>query len=792
MTNGTGSDFIHGVDQDLIGTEDLSVEGQETSLEPTPDEQEAKREKATAGFNPTLVLGLGGTGLKALDSLKKMMLKQAEGIRPGLAFLGFDCDENEVKKQQVLQPHVEVFSTTLKNPKAFKRNNEICHEWATQKKFPANALYGASQYRQISRMCLFHHFGEIQNLLREAINSIASTATGDFTVRLDVYIVTSICGGAGSGMYTDIAVLLREIASELALDITLISLFVTGDVYTRYEDVPSRQHPRMLANTYACLKELQYFQDENSPHNAESGGSEPMVFKYPGDIQISLNRPLFDLVLLVESSNVKGKPTIKSPDQLNQFLSNVLFLMTCAPLTENNISMWTNPESGFNMTSYHVNNSPRCFSSLAYAKFMYPEYELVNFLYSSCCKSILEYFLDAVVLKNIPQEHRHDPDRIDPQNRIRAIIQEDMDTHGEWEVPDFEKYFEENVLSRNRFDADALKPSLKGIAKADWDEMKSAMATFRKDQGQTIKELEKSLRNYQALRIRNFDNFLKKLPYDLIENGVGVRWLKTYFQLLKKELDQEEKEANDKKEGESKKRTEREKKFNRMWDDVKRFIDNKPFFRARSKLEDQFNAIVGDMAEYYNSCLTESMLDTVINTYKAMDEIINKRANLLERIIPKFDDALQNYREKERKFRDQLERIAGEKGEESYHMEFSAINLEHMRVFQQRLFEEHDPQSAMKSIFGRTGDEQESKKTRDFWEYEDSGYKAKHVMLYMRSFVSEWVKKYERNLDSILNDLNVGEKDFDENLEGLKKRCSAQWKYSDIIAGVAPVEEEAT
>ena len=69
---------------------------------------------------------------------------------------------------------------------------------------------------------------------------------------LNIYIVGSICGGTGGGLFLDVAYELRYLQSqrELPEKSRIKGLFALGDVY----DALTK---RVLANTYASLRELE-------------------------------------------------------------------------------------------------------------------------------------------------------------------------------------------------------------------------------------------------------------------------------------------------------------------------------------------------------------------------------------------------------------------------------------------------------------------------------------------------------------------------------------------------------
>ena len=110
--------LIKGLEESALGE---VIKKKEDDLGSASIYHDTNRSPAKKAQNPTLIIGLGGTGIRAIDSLKKLMIDNSGGkkIRSGVGFLGFDCDQNEVMQCRNLQANVEVFATTLSNPKKF-------------------------------------------------------------------------------------------------------------------------------------------------------------------------------------------------------------------------------------------------------------------------------------------------------------------------------------------------------------------------------------------------------------------------------------------------------------------------------------------------------------------------------------------------------------------------------------------------------------------------------------------------------------------------------------------------
>jgi len=775
-----GDDFIIGIGQS--GLDDLVVE--EDLKEKILISTETKRKRSGSHKNPTLIIGLGGTGVKSLDTLKGLIVDNSPDKRvpDGIAFLGFDCDRNDINKCKNLQPNVEVIATTLSNPKQFKMSNEVLCDWVTQKSFPSNAEFGAGQYRQVSRMCLMHHFEFVSNEIRKAIVPVLPQGMEGAEVKLDVYIVSSICGGAGSGMFVDMAIILRDLEEMLGIESFTYGVFVTGDVYQKFLDIPGREHPRILANTYSCLKELQYLQDLSSKHNTTDG--EPLTVKYPGK-SVNLTRRPFDLVLLVQGSNRYGKPTLISATQLEHFLSNVLYLMSSTPLSDDHRSKWVNPASGYQYTEQWTDNAPRTFSSLGYIRYMYPEHEFMNYAIGYYGELLLKYFLDAIIL-NVPKEHRKDPRQVSIKDYIQRFVKKRVSEYYEYE--DIMENFHES-LSHFRFSYDLLNEALNRIVdNEDWDNIPQKIEEYESGLHKQLQAKSIEISNAEKKMVYDFDQFLEALPYILLENGIGVRHILQYFTALISELDEEESLcADSKSELEIRKETNR-KEWMIQKQEISALIKEKPLWRRKSKFSRIIEEYSRELSSYLNDRLKEEIMNGILATFTSMDVAINRRMQVSQKIISKFDETLVYYQDHRRKFEILLKNIAGKKKAYSHQMEFSVVTTEQLSQMLNQFLEKNSPKKMMLQLFGRTDEP-----SKQFWSYKDARFKSVHLKDYIQTSIRELFKPFRMPLSRIVEQLDLDKENIKTELARIKAETRAQWIIEDSDkAGVAPINDTTT
>lgn len=249
---------------------------------------DAVAKAAAEKLSPTLIIGLGGTGGDILLRIRKKFFEKFGGIDefPIVSYLWFDTDKayKDVGAKQFAKKvdfaNTEERMLTIQDTTAITGHldqdvyRNIASWWPTGLLQTIPRLdNGAGQYRPYSRLGLYSHYAEPQLGVRQsildalgkihnpaAIQKVQNSeklsrrnyAAEMDTTRRNVYIIGSLAGGTGSGMFLDIARIVRQLAS----DAILVGFFITS----RFFPNPSQ---RMHANTYAALMEWDYYNDHD-------------------------------------------------------------------------------------------------------------------------------------------------------------------------------------------------------------------------------------------------------------------------------------------------------------------------------------------------------------------------------------------------------------------------------------------------------------------------------------------------------------------------------------------------
>jgi tubulin-like protein len=171
-----------------------------------------------AELRPTLVIGIGGTGYLGVTSVKdKMMQMLPELVEEG--FVRFQVIDTPSQKVRKLPPS-EYCSCGGYNANriidAMHREHTYQHirPWFPPTLRPGQISSGAEGIRPVGRLCFFLQRRRIEEILvgkmRALLDESLPRRAAELGVRyitgdgLDLHVISSVCGGTGSGMLLDL------------------------------------------------------------------------------------------------------------------------------------------------------------------------------------------------------------------------------------------------------------------------------------------------------------------------------------------------------------------------------------------------------------------------------------------------------------------------------------------------------------------------------------------------------------------------------------------------------------
>ena len=294
------------------------------------------------GINRTVCIGIGGTGRDVLMRIRRLLVDRygdlnklpvvsfvhidtdaaagkVSGLRTGNTYHGVDLSFRDAEKVGATMTATEVsdfIQGVERRPTDRTGPYDHIAQW-----FPPQLLrniraieQGAKGIRPVGRLAFFHNYLKIKN----AIESAEQRTKGheQFLLKewnlivdpgLNIFIVGSLCGGTGSGMFLDTAYALRNAYTGVQI---VGYLVISPELYGNT--------PNMCANTYAALMELDYY---STPGTKFEACYDQQHLKF-----VQEKRPPFDYTYLVSNHTEQGNYSIHEQGKLCNVIAHKIAL----------------------------------------------------------------------------------------------------------------------------------------------------------------------------------------------------------------------------------------------------------------------------------------------------------------------------------------------------------------------------------------------------------------------------------------------------------------------------------
>ncbi|WP_449417682.1 tubulin-like doman-containing protein [Phormidium nigroviride] len=305
--------------------------------------QATSSDRQVRGINRTVCIGLGGTGRDVLMRIRRLIVDrydhlsqlpivsfvhidtdkaatQVSGLRTGSTYHGVDLSFRDSEKVGATMTSAEVtnFVQGLERRSNYDRQGPYDHiaRW-----FPPQLLRnikaveeGAKGIRPVGRLAFFHNYQKIKTAVETAERRTrgheATLLKSGLRIEpgLNIFVVGSLCGGTGSGMFLDIAYSLRKAYGEQGAQIVGY-LVISPQLYGNTSN--------MSANTYAALKELNYYTTPGTKFEA--------CYDMQDLVLVQESRPPFDYAYLV-SNQTAGEYSILEQRKLCNVIAHKIAL----------------------------------------------------------------------------------------------------------------------------------------------------------------------------------------------------------------------------------------------------------------------------------------------------------------------------------------------------------------------------------------------------------------------------------------------------------------------------------
>lgn len=329
---------------------------------------------------PTLLIGVGGTGKETLMRIRKMFYEKGMGVGRDhtlVDYLVVDTNEKDLNSlnDSSLTPHMKEilsFADSGQDQEAFpihiteavansyldggKASHPNIFSWFNEdliKRQGASMISaGAGQNRQIARLCFFHHYDRLRKLLEHKLTSLVGSASnasarlkghGNTHVGVEeksimVYIVTSIAGGTGAGVFLDMGMLVKDILPKkfANYNYNIVYYAVLPEPYLPFQKSEELVQ-KIKENSFAVLTEMEFFAYDNRdqkfdlsfPPSVDQATDKNMKIGYEVEWKrgekIKIPPRFWDNCFLVDGTN-EDQATPMTPDQVAQMIAEAIFL----------------------------------------------------------------------------------------------------------------------------------------------------------------------------------------------------------------------------------------------------------------------------------------------------------------------------------------------------------------------------------------------------------------------------------------------------------------------------------
>jgi serine/threonine protein kinase len=264
---------------------------------------------------PALVLGVGRVGLHVLQGLRQDLQERfgTTEILPHIRLQYLDTDPETIRRGTDAGLSLEqILFARLSRPSHYLRPHNgrpRIDSWFNLKmlyRIPRSMV--TTGLRALGRLALVDNFRLLSRRLRyeleacarpEALDAaVAQTGLGLRRNRPRVYVVTSLAGGTGGGMFLDLAYVLRYLLKQLGYSRPeVVGIFFLPPV----DRQPGRTLP--LSNTFAALTELNHFSAPGTVFSAQYDERDKPL----QDVEPPYNRcVLFPLPEVDEERGLRG------------------------------------------------------------------------------------------------------------------------------------------------------------------------------------------------------------------------------------------------------------------------------------------------------------------------------------------------------------------------------------------------------------------------------------------------------------------------------------------------------
>jgi hypothetical protein len=273
----------------------------------------------------SIIVGIGGTGAKVVSYLAHRVKKHnPKEFQTTSQFLIIDSDvyleEYGIGKNHFI--NIGDVPLGAYGPEWMKNPLDPFKKWWPKEVMPTYLTSGCGMIRLNGRAALKYaieyKYDELAKL-QNALNSTLSVIHNMPGASLNIYLIFSIAGGTGAGIFMDLAFYIYDFFIA-AIQPNIRALIFLPSIYIKHcNGIHPNNHSKIRAAGYAALKELEACMDNSygriaSRQSADSG-LDGLYTNNPGIGTIKwINRPPFDFCFVFNDQNTNNQSLEKDRD----------------------------------------------------------------------------------------------------------------------------------------------------------------------------------------------------------------------------------------------------------------------------------------------------------------------------------------------------------------------------------------------------------------------------------------------------------------------------------------------
>ena len=690
--------------------------------------------------SPTLLIGVGGTGTEVVCKVKRRIRSHLSERDRSVQFLVIDTDSRSSER---LAADEFVGASGFDGDRLIAElpHDHPIRDWwpernGQQYRIGRPIKGGARQVRAVGRLAFFKEAGVIRNLMASKI----ATST-DLEIRgrqashhdrgANIYVIGSLAGGTGSGMYLDAAYLARKVAEEAGLDPVVTGMLVFPRAFLAKLQGLLDQITRTQANTYAALKELEFFTAE-----------EEWYCDYNSVLSVEQMRRPFDVCYLLDTLNERSVQ-VTGIERLTDVIAEQVFLEVAATFggeAESARANMVHDESTHSQTS---DGRPTAFNSFGVSSLATPASEMADYAACQCVTALLR---QPEAESTSGASERAARDFIDRHQLVTSKDRCDLPDHLEKgverpEAPTVNSFHERMSRKQLLSSAEDWTRTTTGELQRFREEVQRAgKRTFR----EAVAELKKASLNYfnrteEGVR---FDHWLRSVER-LLDRSRGHA--RQFQQQLNTEANNHESACKS--------------KFNQLQEARSRF-------RAKQNLQALVPGFVSEFEQHLDRRCKAIRYEESAKVYDKLLGEVRERLRKLRGSVGTFDLLVKDFEDHARSLLAACDQLVYNEG--GYLLSASSLNREQFERLASELIEEH--QDGLESeVHERCG-------PRSSWSRGD-GHLGERLLAVACEYFGARVQR--DLLKQMYQDLHMTAEEVLEKLHEVISRCSPFWNYRE-------------